>query len=190
MMVMNGTLLDWLTIDRIGIIVGIILGVIALFFKLKGWRIAEKANKIAEEAKNIGYEAFRVTLRKDFDSKEIWNAKKNLWAFYRIHGDRIGEEFKKLLNIIEKNENEEEVEKASKIDDARWEYVHLFNRNKGILNYPNDFAKDTIDFGEVKLLLIIEPMEKVKAQYKIDGIFHKELFDGFRKKYTKELKEK
>jgi hypothetical protein len=187
---MTGTLLDWLTIDRIGIIVGIILGVIALFFKLKGWHTAEEANKIANEAKNIGYAAFRVTLRKDFDSKEIRNAKKNLWAFYRTYSDRIGEEFKKMLDIIDKNENEEEVEKASKIDDARWEYVHLFNRNKEILNYSNDFAKDTIDFGEVELLLIIEPMEKVKAQHLPDGIFHEELFDGFRKKYKKELEEK
>jgi len=50
---MTETLLDWLTIDRIGILFGIILGVVALLFKWKGWRIAEEANKIAKEANEI-----------------------------------------------------------------------------------------------------------------------------------------
>ena len=176
-MVMTGTLLDWLTIDRIGIIFGIILGVVALFFKWKGWSIAEHT--------------LLMMIRKEFDSEEIINAKKNLWEFCRRYNNKIGEEFEKMLIAMDSNKNSEEGKKAKELDDDRRRYVQLFDHNKRFLKkFRGGFIKDVIDLGEVKLFLKIEPMEKVKAQYKIDGIFHKELFDGFRKKYKKELKEK
>lgn len=56
----NG-LLAWLTLDRFAIIVSLVLGVIALFFKLKGWALAKEANKIANESLNASREANRIS---------------------------------------------------------------------------------------------------------------------------------
>jgi len=56
----NG-LLAWLTLDRFAIIVSLVLGVIALFFKLKGWALAKEANKIANESLNASREASRIS---------------------------------------------------------------------------------------------------------------------------------
>lgn len=56
--VSGGTILDWLTIDRIGIIVGIFLGVVALFFKWKGWCTAKDANELSELANETAEKAF------------------------------------------------------------------------------------------------------------------------------------
>jgi len=189
-MVMNGSILDWLTIDRIGVIIGILLGVVALFFKWKGWHTAEEVNKIANEAKERGDEALRMTIRSDFASKEMDDTMKRLWAFYKRYGDTLGKEFEKMLNAIDYNVNTEEQREASELDDDRRRYVYFFDRNKRVLKYfPDDLLKDTIYSDEVKLLLLIEPMEKAKAQH-TGGIFNKELFDDFRERYKKELGDK
>ena len=173
-MVMNGNVLSWLTIDRIGIIIGIVLGVIALFFRCSGWCTAR--------------EALRREIRRDFASNDMKDAIKRLRDFHREHGDKIGKEFKKLLILIDSDENTIERKKAKELDDDRRRYVHYFEGIKCITKkFPYGFIKDAVYPGEVELFLLIEPMEKIKAEH-TTGDFNKKLFDTFRKMYEKKLK--
>lgn len=178
--VTDGTLLDWLTIDRFGILFGIFLGGVALFFKWKGWRTAEAANDLSERANKTAEEANRIAKEANESSKDIERRQEEMEAIREIDNIFSSDEMRKrmmgLRDFVEDNKsNFEEVfrdlldkkyPKGKEISLDSGNFFHPFE--KKLFNdrgEPKEWLiKRTMNVGTIKFLIeIVDPLEKVKA---------------------------